>query len=74
MTDFNTIRVISFCENGYQLPIWSEMFLEKAKRYGFKSSLLEKLSILKEDDKFDEVSIIGKKMTRTRIPTQNSSS
>jgi hypothetical protein len=37
----------------------------KAKRYRFKDLLLGKLSILKEDDKYDEVSDIGKKMVRT---------
>jgi hypothetical protein len=39
MTDLNTIRVIPFCGMGDELPIWSEMFLAKEKRYGFKNLL-----------------------------------
>jgi hypothetical protein len=50
MTDFNTIRVISFCEKGNEWVIWSEMVLAKAKRYGFKDLLLVNLYISKEDD------------------------
>jgi hypothetical protein len=37
--------VIPFCGNGDEWPIWSEKFLAKAKRYGFKDVLLGKLSI-----------------------------
>jgi hypothetical protein len=65
MTDFNTIRVIPFCGKGDEWPIWSETFLAKIKRYGFKVLLLGKLSIPKVDYKFDEVPDIDKKMART---------
>jgi hypothetical protein len=64
MTNFNTIRVIPFCRKGDEWPIWCEKFLAKTKRCGFKDLFLGKLYIPKEDDKFDEVSDIGKKMAR----------
>jgi len=64
MTDLNTIRVIPFCGKADEWPIWSEKFLAKAKRCGFKDLLLGKLSIPKEDESFDELSDIGKKMSR----------
>ena len=64
MTDLNTIRVIPFCGKVDEWPIWSEKFLAKAKRYGFKDILLGKLSISKVDDVFDEISEEGKKMTK----------
>jgi hypothetical protein len=63
MTDLNTIRVISFCGKADEWPIWSEKFLAKAKKCGFKDLLLGKLSIPKEDESFDELSDIGKKMS-----------
>jgi hypothetical protein len=53
MTDFSTIRVITFCGKVNEWPIWSEKFLAKAKRYGFKDVLLGKLLILKIDESFD---------------------
>jgi hypothetical protein len=52
MTNFNTIRVITFCQKGDECPIWSEEFLLREKRYGFKDLFLGKLSIPKADDKF----------------------
>jgi hypothetical protein len=64
MTDLNTIRGIPFCGKADELPISSEEFLAKAKRCGFKDILLGKLSILKEDESFDELSDNGKKMSR----------
>jgi hypothetical protein len=63
-TDQNTIRVIPFCGKADEWPIWSEMFLAKAKRCGFKDLLLGKLSIPKEDESFDKLSDIGKKKSR----------
>jgi hypothetical protein len=65
MVIFSTIRVIPFCGKGDEWPIWSGKFLAKAKRNRFKDLLSIKLSIPKEDDKFDQVSDIGKKMART---------
>jgi hypothetical protein len=56
MTDMNAIRVIPFCGKVEEWPIWSERFLAKAKRCGFKDLLLGKLSIPKVDEKIDETS------------------
>ena len=67
MTDMNTIRVIPFCGKVDEWPIWSEKFLAKAKRCGFKDILLGKLSIPKADEEFDEVSDIEKKMKMAKI-------
>ena len=64
MTDLSTIRVIPFCGKVDEWPIWSEKFMAKAKRYGFKDVLVGKLSIPKADEEFDEVSDIGKRMSR----------
>jgi hypothetical protein len=55
MTNLNTIRVIPFCGKVDEWLIWSEKFLAKAKRYGFKDVLLRKLSIPKADEEFDEI-------------------
>jgi hypothetical protein len=61
MTDINAIRVIPSCGKIEEWPIWSELFLGKAKRCGFKDLLLGKLSIPKLDEDIDEMSDIGKK-------------
>jgi hypothetical protein len=53
--------VIPFCSKVEEWPIWSERFLAKTKRCGFKDLLLEKLSIPKVDEEIDETSDIGKK-------------
>jgi hypothetical protein len=63
MTDLTTIRVIPFSRKVDEWPIWSEKILSKAKRYGFKDVLVGKMSIPKEDEEFDEVSDLGKKMS-----------
>jgi hypothetical protein len=39
MTDVSTIRVIPFSGKVDEWPVWSEKFLAKAKRYGFKDLL-----------------------------------
>jgi hypothetical protein len=65
MTDLNTIRVISFFGKVDEWPIWSEKFLAKAKKYGFKDVLVGKLSTPKADEEFDEVSDLRKKMSRS---------
>jgi hypothetical protein len=62
MTDLNTIRVIPFYRKADEWPIWNEKFMAKAKRYGFKDVLTEKLSIPKADEEFDKDSDMGKKM------------
>ena len=64
MTDVSTIRVIPFSGKVDEWPVWSEKFLAKAKRYGFKDLLQGKLSIPKFDESFDEDSDEGKKMLR----------
>jgi hypothetical protein len=63
MTDLTSIRVIPFSRNVDEWPIWSEKVLSKAKRYGFKDVLIGKMSIPKEDEEFDEVLDLGKKMS-----------
>jgi gag-polypeptide of LTR copia-type len=65
MTDLNTIIVIPFCGKVNEWQIWSEKFLAKAKKYGFKDVLVGKLSIPKADEEYDEVSDLGKKMSRS---------
>jgi gag-polypeptide of LTR copia-type len=61
MTNLNTTRVIPFCRKVDEWPIWSEKFLAKSRRYGFKDLLL---SIPKADEEFDEVSDIERKTSR----------
>jgi hypothetical protein len=61
MTDMNTIRVIPFYGKVDEGPIWSERFLAKSRRFGFKDLLLGKLSISTADEKFDEGTESGKK-------------
>jgi hypothetical protein len=51
MTDMNTIRVIPFYGKVDEWPIWSERFLAKSRRFGFKDLLLGKLSIPTADEK-----------------------
>jgi hypothetical protein len=46
----------SVCRKSDEWPVWSEKFLSKAKRYGFKDFLLGKLSIPKFDECLDEFS------------------
>jgi hypothetical protein len=76
MTDTNTIRVIPFCDKVEEWPIWSERFLAKAKRCGFKDLLLGKLLIPKVDEEIDETSDIGSKSLSSsnymRLHTLNS--
>ena len=61
MTDLSTIRVIPFCGKVDEWPIWSERFLAKSKRFGFKELLLGKLSIPTADEEIDLESESGKK-------------
>jgi hypothetical protein len=46
MTDLSIIRVIPFYGKNDEWPTWSEKFLAKARRYGFKDVLLGKLESL----------------------------
>jgi hypothetical protein len=61
MTDMNTIRVIPFYGKVDEWPICSERFLAISTRFGFMDLLLGKLSILTEDENFDEGTESGKK-------------
>ena len=61
MTDLSSIRVIPFCGKVDEWPIWSERFLAKSKRFGFKDLLLGKLSIPTADEEIDVESESGKK-------------
>jgi hypothetical protein len=65
MTDLNTARVIPFCRKFDEWPSWSVKLLAKDKRYEFKDLFSVKLSIPKSDEEFDEISDIGKKLSRT---------
>ena len=65
MTDLSAIRVIPFYGKSDEWPTWSEKFLAKAKRYGFKDVLLGKVTIPKTDEVFNVESEEGKKMTMT---------
>jgi hypothetical protein len=56
--------VIPFCRKVDEWPIWSEKFLAKSRRYGFKDLLIGNLSITKVDEEYDEVLEIEKKMLR----------
>jgi len=64
MTDLSTIRVIPFCGKVDEWPIWSEKFLSKAKRCGFKELLLGKWSIPRADEEIDVTSDTGKEKSR----------
>ena len=64
MTDLSTIRVIPFCGKVDEWPIWSEKFLSKAKRCGFKELLLGKWSIPRADEEIDITSDTGKEKSR----------
>jgi hypothetical protein len=61
LTDLNTIRAIPFYGKVDEWLIWSERFLAKSRRSGFKDLMLGKLSIPTVDEKFDEGTESGKK-------------
>jgi hypothetical protein len=63
MTDLSTIRVIRFYGKSEEWPTWSEKFLAKARRYGFKNVLLGKDKISKTDEDYDLESEEGKKLS-----------
>ena len=63
MTDLSTIRVIPFYGKSEEWPTWSEKFLAKARRYGFKDVLLGKVRIPKTDEDYEMDSEEGKKLT-----------
>ena len=65
MTDLSAIRVIPFYGKSDEWPTWSEKFLAKAQRYGFKDVLLGKVTIPKTDEVFNVESEERKKMMMT---------
>jgi hypothetical protein len=62
MTDLRTIRVIPCYGKSEEWPTWSEKFLAKARRYGFKDVLLGKVKVPKTDEDYDIESEEGKKL------------
>jgi hypothetical protein len=62
MTDLSTIRVIPFYGKNDKWPTWSEMFLAKARRYGFKDELLGKVRIPMTDEDYEVDTEEGKKL------------
>jgi Reverse transcriptase (RNA-dependent DNA polymerase)/gag-polypeptide of LTR copia-type/Zinc knuckle len=62
MTDFNSIRVIPFYGKSEEWPTWSEKFLAKARRYGFKDVLLGKARIPKTDEDYEMDTEEGKRL------------
>jgi tellurite resistance-related uncharacterized protein len=63
MTDLSTIRVIPFYGKNEEWSTWSEKFLAKVRRYGFKDVLLGKVKVPKTDEDYDMESEEGKKVT-----------
>jgi len=62
MTDFSSIRVIPFYGKSEEWPTWSEKFLAKARRYGFKDVLLGKARIPKTDEDYKMDTEEGKRL------------
>jgi hypothetical protein len=62
MTDLSTIRVIPFYGKNEEWPTWSEKFLAKARRYGFKDVLLGKVRIPMTDEDYEVDTEEGKKL------------
>jgi hypothetical protein len=54
MSDFSSIWVLSFSGKKDEWTIWSEKFLAKAKRSGFKDVLLSKVNIPKYYEEMNE--------------------
>ena len=72
MTDLSAIHVIPFYGKSDEWPTWSEKFLAKAKRYGFKDVLLGKVTIPKTDEVFNVESEKGKEMMMTSVTKSSS--
>jgi hypothetical protein len=62
VTDLSSIRVIPFYGNSEEWATWSEKFLTKARRYGFKDALLGMVRIPKTDEDYEMESEEGKKL------------
>jgi tellurite resistance-related uncharacterized protein len=63
MTDLSTIRDIPFFGKSEEWRTWSENFLAKERRYGFKDVLLGKVKVPRTDEDYDMESEEGKKLT-----------
>jgi tellurite resistance-related uncharacterized protein len=63
MTDLSTIRDIPFFGKSEEWPTWSENFLAKARRYGFKDLLLGKVKVPRTDEEYDMESEEEKNLT-----------
>jgi hypothetical protein len=61
MDDLDADREIPFCVKVGEWDNWSERFLAKATRCGFKDFLIRKLSISKMDEDIDETASFEKK-------------
>jgi hypothetical protein len=62
-TDLSTIRVIPFYGKSEEWLTWSEKFLAKARRYGYKDLLLGMVKVPRTDEDYDMESEAGKKLT-----------
>jgi hypothetical protein len=60
MSDFSSVRVLQFSRKKDKGPIWSEKYLAKTKRSGFKDLLLGKVNIPKSDEEINERTEEGK--------------
>jgi hypothetical protein len=63
MTDLSIIKVIPFNGKSEEWPTWSEKFLAKARRYGFKDLFLGKVKVPRTDEDYDVESEEEKKLT-----------
>jgi hypothetical protein len=63
MTYLSSIRVIPFYGKSEECPTWSETFLAKERRYGFKDVLFGKVKVPRTDEDYDTESEEGKKLT-----------
>jgi tellurite resistance-related uncharacterized protein len=62
MSDLSTVRMIPFYGKNDKWPTWSEKFLTKARRYGFKDVLLGKVRIPMTDEDYEVDTEEGKKL------------
>jgi hypothetical protein len=60
MSDQSAIRVLIFLGNKDDWPIWSERFLAKAKRQGYKDLLHGKCVVPKNNEVIDDKTDVGK--------------
>jgi hypothetical protein len=64
MLVLSVFRVLSFSGSKDEWPAWSEKSIAKAKRFGIKDLLLEKVLIPKSSEVFDENTNEGKRILR----------